>query len=179
MYKSWQIKTGYVGVVNQPKTLIGRVIGKFTKGNSHTIKFVWGIYENRFGLWVFEMKQLEGELDCKRTLWQESEYKNSNNWVLREPIKPYTAAEMDKFKEACDYGFYHYEYDTTNLIRHMIMYFFSRFPLERKKDNKVVCSQFTAICANAVRPYTFINPECVSPLHVRVNKNYKDVKPLK
>lgn len=175
MYKTHQIKTGCYGVIFKSDTVIGKIIAKFTDGYSHTINFVWGRYDNIFGLYVFEMT---GD-GCIRTLYEKSKYYKATNWTLFEPIKPFTNFQALCFKVACEYAFDNFNYDIDCLLRHAYMKFFGHFPKEKIQDNKIVCSQLTGIATNAAVPYLFIDPECLSPLHCWKSKNHKKVKPLK
>lgn len=176
MYPTYKIKTGYYGVVYKSNTTIGKAISRFTGGYSHTINFVWGTYNNHFGLWVFEMKQLPGKHDCKRTLYQESEYYKKDNWFLMAPLKDYSLDEEKKFKYILDYAYENYSYDNKALIRHLVFIVTGRFPEEKVNDNKIVCSHLTALAVNNAKPYTFIDPECVNPRHCAINKFHKKIK---
>ena len=159
MLKEIDIKTGDIGIIIKPKTILGKLIGLFSHNKSHAFNFAreYGI------LYVYEM---EGG-GCLKTRYIESDYINSSNWVLMHPVKPYDQAEFTRFYKMCENVYnVHSHYDIFALFRHLWFEVAGRYPVERKNNKKFICSEFSAICTNHARAYTFGNEQTITPENI-------------
>ena len=156
------ISTGNIGVVTKPKTFIGRLIWLFV-GSSHTFNFV---VENGI-VWVYEMV---GK-GCIKTRFSETKYYKSDNWVLLELVLPVTPEKEIVFRDACE-RIYNMgtKYDPIALLRHAVFVLLDKYPVEKKDNKKYVCSEYTAICINAMFHFVFQLEQTISPKTVLTNK---------
>jgi hypothetical protein len=163
-----QIKTGDFLVKIKGTGASGKLIGLFTDNKCHTAHFVWEAMD----LYVYEMnrgvrdgKKVTG---CIRTKFEETEYfKRPDIWVLRTPKLAYSIEEKERFANMARQIYAEnprYDYDT--LGRHAWSILFDRYPLEKRKDFALICSEYTSTCINAARHYTTIEEQCVSPKYL-------------
>jgi hypothetical protein len=158
------INTGDIGVIIKPSTFIGRLIGLFTSNKSHSFNFCWEYSK----LYVYEMKGF----GCFRSLYS-AIHAGENNWVLIKPNFPYDQTQKARAVQFCASVYHeHFNYDTLSLLKHAYQMAIKRFPLEKKKDKKLICSEFSALMANYCQPYTFKEPESVTPLDLFNSKFY-------
>lgn len=162
------IKTGDIGVIIKPSTLIGRLIGLFTKNKSHSFNLVREYGE----LYTYEMKGF----GVFRTLYKDWHGKHSD-WVLLSPKRPYNETQKNK-AIAFNSTIYqqHFTYDVSSLLKHAYKIASNSYPLEKRKDRALICSELSALMANYCQPYTFKEPESVTPLDLYKSDFYTHYK---
>jgi hypothetical protein len=162
MYKEYEINTGDIGVVIKPKSFLGRLIAIFDKPHAFML------IRHYNTLYVYEMKVF----GLNVMLYSDS-YINENGWVILKPKIEYSEKDIKKIQDFCEsINRDSIRYDTVSLLKHLYSKILNKYPLEKKRDLKYICSELCAIITNYAKPYIFPAPESVTPKSILNNKNF-------
>jgi hypothetical protein len=151
----------YVGVKNKPDSIIGFLIGLFTKNYCHAFVII-----KEFGkYYVYEMKGF----GIYRTLFVDS-YKYKQGWEIGELNLPIKEKQYEKMLEYCRR--IHDEkakYNHLTILTQLFYFITGRYTI--LKSHKQICSELVANVLNEGFNNICANPQTVTPLSLRLNKN--------